>query len=155
MANGSKINIIYMALALLKKQFPNMEGLHDSLYGADLSFPKSSHPFVQILNLNNTHWVTIASSSPTTVRFYDSLYPSISSLTKVQVAAVMRCSDRRITIIRHKTQFQKGGSDCGLFAIAYAMFWTRTSWHSIQSASYENSSFRLPIQEKLESIPIK
>lgn len=109
-----------LALTLLKKQFPNMDGLHDTLYGCDLSFPKTSHPFVQILNISNQHWVTIASSSSMTVRFYDSLYPSISSLTKAQISAVMSCAERKITILRQKTQFQAGGSDCGLFAIAYA-----------------------------------
>ena len=71
--------------------------------------------------MNNSHWVTIASSSPTTVQFYDSLYPLMSSHAALQIAAITSCSESTIKIIQYKTQFQKGGSDCGLFAIAYAL----------------------------------
>ena len=35
---------ILAALTLLKRQFPNMGGLHDTLFGVDLSFPKTTHP---------------------------------------------------------------------------------------------------------------
>ena len=45
----------------------------------------------------------------------------MSSGTKAQIAAVVNCSGERISIMKHKTQNQKGGDDCGVFAIAFAV----------------------------------
>ena len=49
-----------------------------------------------------------------TVRFYDSLYSSLSTYTEAQIAAVVGCSDKQIEIVKQRTQFQKG-------AIAFAV----------------------------------
>ena len=106
---------------LLKEQFPVMNGLYDAKYGADLSFPHANHSFVQIVHVSNCHWATVASSSSSSVRFYDSLFPTMSSRTKAQVAAIMNTNESKIQVMLHKTQFQKGGTDYGLFAIAYAV----------------------------------
>ena len=46
--------------------------------------------------------------------------PEQRTTTLSQIAAVMCCPDTSITLKVEKTQFQKGGSDCGLFAIAFA-----------------------------------
>ena len=45
----------------------------------------------------------------------------MSSHTKAHVAAIINTNEPKIQVVRQKTQFQKGGSDCGLFAIAYAV----------------------------------
>ena len=46
--------------------------------------------------------------------------PEQRTTTQSQIAAIMCCPDTSITLKVEKTQFQKGGSDCGLFAIAFA-----------------------------------
>ena len=40
--------------------------------------------------------------------------------TKAQVAAIINTNEPKIQV-RQKMQFQKGGSDCGLFVITYAV----------------------------------
>ena len=82
--NGNWLTDIHMLAAskLLKEQFPEMNGLFDTKYGGDLPFPNASHPFVQNIHVGNSHWATVASCSPSSVCFYDSLYPTMSSHTK-------------------------------------------------------------------------
>ena len=48
------------------------------------------------------------------------MYYTTSTTTQSQIAAITCCPDTSITLKVEKTQFQKGGSDCGLFAIAFA-----------------------------------
>ena len=42
--------------------------------------------------------------------------PEQRTATQSQIVAIMCCPDTSITLKVEKTQFQKGGSDCGLFA---------------------------------------
>ena len=90
---------ITVANQMLKQQFPSIRGLQSTLPGQDISFQPVDPPFTQILGL---HWVTVEACHDSFVRVYDSLYPAVSSS------------------VQEKTQYQQGGTDCGLFAIAYA-----------------------------------
>ena len=104
---------------LLKKQFPDVSGLSDPKFVQDLSFPVSQDPFIQMFHVGE-HWMTVAGVSPSRACVYDSTLYSTSTSTKAQIAAIMNTKERRIELTIEKTQFQRGGSDCGLFAIAYA-----------------------------------
>ena len=54
-------------------------------------------------------------------RFFDSL-PSgdVSVRSKDQIGALLCTKERQITLDYPAVQIQKGGSDCGLFAVAFA-----------------------------------
>lgn len=64
--------------------------------------------------------MTVAGVSSTLVHVYDSVYDYTLSDTKMQIAAILCSRESTITLKIHKVQFQKGHTDCGLFAIAYA-----------------------------------
>lgn len=112
-------HISYVNL-LLKRQFPSVCGLYDPKFGQDLSFPVSEDPFIQILNVCGNHWMTVAGVSPTQACVYDSLQRYVSVDAMAQIAAIMNSKEKKIELKAQNTQFQKGGSDCGLFAIAFA-----------------------------------
>ena len=55
------------------------------------------------------------------VRVYDSLHQSISESTQ-QIISFMTMSDKNYIDVRiQNMQKQRGSSDCGLYAIAFAM----------------------------------
>lgn len=82
----------------------------------------SSKDFVQIINVDNRHWVTCTNIGipPGFVRVYDSA-PAISRQSgdlKQQLAYMHGTED--FTMCFPDVQHQDGDSDCGPFAIAFA-----------------------------------
>ena len=77
--------------------------------------------FVQIVNICRSHWVCVSNifSPPGIVEVFDSMpaYSMTSSGLKRQVAAI---SEKSFSIHHVDVQRQRGGSDCGLFAVAFA-----------------------------------
>ena len=104
---------------ILKMQFPAQNGLHDPKLG-DLSFPATKFPFVQILYGGN-HWLTVEGVSSSLVRIYDTLTYSSSNNIQSQIAALLCCENKSITIEVRNIQRQTGMNDCALFAMAYAV----------------------------------
>ena len=79
--------------------------------------------FIQIVHDGFGHWLTISTieaASPTEVFVYDSMYASINTNVKRQIAAIMARPEEKMTVKIMDVQKQAGGSDCGLFAIAFA-----------------------------------
>lgn len=72
-------NIINAAQSLLHKQFPTISGFQDTQYSKNLGFQVERKPFIQILHVNENHWVTAFSKNLSTVSVYDShrakIYP--------------------------------------------------------------------------------
>ena len=68
------------------------------------------------------HWLTITTigAEKEHVFVYDSLHPSVGSNTKLQIAALLNTSAPHISLEVVNCQRQRGGSDCGLFAVAFA-----------------------------------
>ena len=55
---------MWAAMKLLKKQFPHMGSLQDTLLGSNMDFmgfAAVESPFVQVLHNRTSHWVTVAS----------------------------------------------------------------------------------------------
>ena len=107
-----------VAQQLLKKRFPVNHGLHDTLTLHMLKKPEET-PYIQIIHVNNNHWLTIAANSSTgPVEVYDSLNAtelSAEALKLIQRYHGSSCKTNLMNI-----QQQKGSKDCGLFAIATA-----------------------------------
>ena len=111
---------------LLKEQYPQQNGLQDTLVLAELCHFKSSPTdFVQIVNISRSRWVCVSNvfSSPGVVEVFDSMpaYSTTSSGLKRQVAAILKTSEKSFDLYHVDVQRQVGGSDCCLFALAFAV----------------------------------
>ena len=111
---------------LLKEQYPQQNGLQDTLVLAELCrFKSSPTDFVQIVNISRSHWVCVSNVflSPGVVEVFDSMpaYSTTSSGLKKQVAAILKTSEKSFDLYHVDVQRQVGGSDCGLSALAFAV----------------------------------
>ncbi len=107
-----------------------MGGLQATTLGDILSYTVEEGEFVQILNVRGSHWVTVSNigCEQNCIKVYDSIpYGDLSSRARKQISALI-CSDANQIIMKFPSvQQQKGGSDCGLFAIAFAATLCRDS----------------------------
>jgi hypothetical protein len=112
------------AMSLLKKQFPNFGGLEDPVLGSKLQFSVSKGQFVQVVHTGNHHWITLSNvdglPGDNCVTIYNSGSFQLTMEVKMQIAALMHCKKPSIKVEIAPVQHQQGGSDCGLFAIAFA-----------------------------------
>ena len=115
---------ISAALKLLKRQFPDRNGLQDTSYLQQKSTWNSEpNKFIQIIYVDPNHWACLSNvlcSDENTIDLYDSSLtaPSADGSIVQQVSVILgtKCFD--INLINVSLQF--GGTDCGLFAIAMA-----------------------------------
>ena len=109
---------------MLQKQFPSIDGLHDPVLGQRLQFPVARSKFVQILHNGSLHWITVSNmltgSPRNQVDVFDSLNTSVNSGVTKQTASILMSDDKSILFRIRPFQKQRGGTDCGLFAIAAA-----------------------------------
>ena len=91
---------------------------------------KTKDKFIQILNIGDSHWITICSvkNNPfPVIHIYDSLYKNFTTLTSSfknrllkQIACMLNGSHSFFTLRWADIQQQTDSSSCGLFAIANA-----------------------------------
>lgn len=104
----------------MKAQFPDVVGFQPPTLAQNLSFKRIEGPYVQIIHTNGNHWITVAGIHGSLVKVYDSKYKSLSEDTARQIACLTAADKKHITIHLENTQFQKGSTTCGLYAIAFA-----------------------------------
>ena len=104
-----------------KKRFCKA-GFQSVTLGRTFSFNVESEEFVQVLHDGINHWLLVSTvgTTPSSVMVYDSLYASAGQTTKRQVASIMRVTEPTLTMNFADVQMQAGGSDCGIFALAFA-----------------------------------
>ena len=131
------------AQRLIKMQFPLINGLRLTVL-QNQAHSRPTSGALQIMHIKGNHWIVAASeSNGKTVRVYDSLYSSLNSEDASIVQTNFRC---RLEAIQHaRCQRQKGGSDCGPFAIAMAT----------SLAFGEDPSSREYLQEEMRSHIVK
>jgi len=116
-------NIINAAQRLLKTTHSHIGGLQDTLLGETLSFEIQHGEFVQILNVSQSHWITVSNvgCKKRVVNIYDSI-PScyVPTRTKEQIAAILFANETTLTLEHKAIQVQQGSNDCSLFTIAFA-----------------------------------
>jgi hypothetical protein len=115
------------AQSLLSVQFQHIAGFQDTILGHNLNF-KSVDPnvsSVQILHTGETeHWVCTCSlkgSSAVMVMDSMALFLSLNNSTILQISKIYRVPNSTLEIRTVSVQQQKGSSDCGVFAVAYAV----------------------------------
>lgn len=85
------------------------------------NFPSTSkEPFLQISNPNGFHWVVATNTGcdAGSVRLYDSLYTKGDASTDRILSSLLQTPEHLMTADVMNVQQQKGGSACGVFAIA-------------------------------------
>ena len=128
--------VINAAMHLMKGKAGDVNGLEDVIIAKKDGF--SSCPgvegFVQILCIRNCHWITISNlytmhKFPRRACIYDSSYSMSERLSKNDISYPIHLDTDVFRLLRPSedvsmcvlnVQQQKGGDDCGLFAIAYA-----------------------------------
>ena len=67
-------DLINAAQYLLKKQNPSIDGFQSTILSFKFQMESKRTPFIQILNINNNHWITKSTIGvpPSTVKVYDS-----------------------------------------------------------------------------------
>ena len=108
------------ALDVLQMQFPHLDGFQETILGENLQFRAVSRNNMQILNVSRMHWVSTSSDDKGNVFLHDSMFGgSLDSSLQNQIATIYRTHNTYIDVIVPPVQQQNGGSDCGLFAIAF------------------------------------
>ena len=116
--------IISSWLLLLRNKYSSIGGLHHTVAVTNKRFKRRDHQhgIVQVLNCSNRHWVTFSSvgCAEGVVLWMDSMHGGPSRSQEVTIADLLECSKERINIKICNVQLQVGGSDCGLFSLAFA-----------------------------------
>ena len=117
-------NVINRAQSLLKKQFPGQNGLQSTNVLKEKKMWKSvPESFIQIIHDDN-HWVCASNHKCRSgeVEIFDSVVKEeVSTTVRRQLATILQTLRPRMTMTRVSVQQQSGGSDCGVFAIAFAV----------------------------------
>ena len=112
--------VIDLGQAMLKTQHPQTGGLQPVILAQKLAFTPQTEEFVQILNINENHWIAISTIGchPATINVYDSLHGRLPPYAKRVIADLLQSPEPEITINYMDVQWQSNGHDCGLFALA-------------------------------------
>ena len=135
-AGGFQLNDkhINYAQTILKYQF-SIKGLQSTLLQAS-STPRVNQ--LQIVHVRGNHWITASTilSKPNAVSIYDSLYDSLDEKSLKIIQQLFGVKEVHVVPV----QKQQGFSDCGLFAIAYAVYLAKK--HNPEKAYFHQSQMR-------------
>ena len=104
-------SIIHAAQVLLKNQVPVIGGLQEPGKGQMCSFDIERGEFVQILHDGHGHWLmvsTIGVKNDGEVHVYDSMYSSVRTYTKKQIASILCTEQSRIELHTMDVRMQAG-----------------------------------------------
>jgi hypothetical protein len=111
------------AQKLLHQQYPEISGFQSCVLQCTRTFSiQKDKSFIQILNINANHWITISTvgCAPGIVKVYDSMHQKLSPEVKRTIADLMQAKQKFLVIDYANVQIQNGVNDCGLLAIAFA-----------------------------------
>ena len=115
-------DIVQAAQVLLQDVNPLIEGLQRPTLGRVRNFNVVSGEFIQILHTGSNHWVCISNIGclPGKVHLYDSLFHDIIS-QEVEDQTNDLLGGNLVSLDFVPVQQQTNDSDCGVFAIAFAV----------------------------------
>ena len=119
------INGAQILLKSYSEEQKNLQGFQNTLLGQKYLFSvfaTDSRPFVQILHINNNHWITATDvgCEPGNVYIYDSMHQYITLNCKKQICSFLKPKQKVLNFCLINMQSQTDSSSCGLFAIAVA-----------------------------------
>ena len=115
-------DLIHAGQTLLQNQHPYMGGLQKPALSAQFAMEPNAGEFIQILCIRNNHWICVSTvgCQPSTINVFDSMYGFLDRQMKKLIADIMQTREKQIKVHYCDVQWQSGGSDCGLFAVAFA-----------------------------------
>ena len=114
-------SIISAAQTLMLQHFPLMSGLQPPILQHAWGFDVHRGDFVQILHVHNNYWSVVSNiGCEDVVKYYDSMYPSVSSKTMQLIANLVFTPASELEVRIMDVGQQSNGSDCGVLAIAFA-----------------------------------
>lgn len=114
-------NIINAAKSILHKQYPTISGFQDTQYSKNLGFKVETKQFIQILHVNENHWVTAFSKNLSTVSVYDSHRAKIYPVSFLEdIATILQTRNDKVTIVCENVDQQADVNQCGVYAVAFA-----------------------------------
>ena len=123
---------IHKAQNILQKQFPYILGLQDPVL-KDGHFKSAATPCVQIHHTGSFHWIC-STSEKDKVFVLDSMSMKVTESLQDQLLQIYgdHLNGKSILPVHvPSVQTQEGSSDCGLFAIAFAV---EIAFHGVQNA---------------------
>uniref|UniRef100_A0A1X7U0H8 Ubiquitin-like protease family profile domain-containing protein n=1 Tax=Amphimedon queenslandica TaxID=400682 RepID=A0A1X7U0H8_AMPQE len=119
---------------LLKAKFPHIKGLYSTLAPSSVQGGWIDS-YIQILHCNGYHWIMASTISCDVgeVYIYDSLYRNITDETKHTLNKIFT-----VTTKYHlpAVPTQKGVTDCGVFAIAFASYLAHGKHPNLLASQY-------------------
>ena len=112
-----------------------------------MAFDVHRGEFVQILHVHNSHWCVV-SNIGCDDGVVHSLYPSVSSATMCTIASLLFSPASELVVKVMGVQRQSNSSDCGVFAIAFAL--DICSGHDPCTTRYDQKSLRKHLAKCLE-----
>ena len=111
---------VHEAHILLKGISKGIQGFQRPTLGSVRQFDVMAGPFIQIVHINNNHWVCFSriNSIPGYVDVYDSLSSPVTQ--EVLELAFDLTGPALKGVLCIPVQQQKNDSDCGVFSIAFA-----------------------------------
>ena len=134
---------------MIKKAFPNIDGLQDPVLGDGNHYIPNVNEGIQIHHVGN-HWVT-SSSIGGIVSVYDSkFYRNLSNSLQCQLATIYKLMitreedgevvDPHIAVCIPNIPQQQGVADCGVYAIAYAFHAARGD--DLEKMTFDQATMR-------------
>ncbi|KAI6651214.1 hypothetical protein LOD99_5361 [Oopsacas minuta] len=161
--NEKNLSISELSSTLLKKNFPHLQGLQDTILSENRQFVKAPRLSIQLHHDGALHWVCSSIDVEGHVPLYDSLSTGrISGELAVQLDFLYgNDADHELKVALAPIQQQRGEADCGLFAAAVCLtiamggdptqvYWKQSRMRSHLTDSF-NSGILAPFP-KLESI---
>lgn len=139
----------------ISQKFPHMDGFQSSLLYQSLhQGGVAGIPFVQILNINDNHWITASNHfcGSNELCLYNSLNTIMNQQTTQKLSWLIRPQAPHFDIRKPAVQIQRSSSNCWLFALAFATvlgdgvkpeeykFQERNMIHTIQSIPKQKGS---------------
>ena len=109
--------IINHGQELIKGKYKDTDGFQGPVLQR---FATVDGKFVQVLHVNNNHWICVAGNKNNEVSVYDSMGGNLSKDMVHVIARMVKCEDEELMVKLMPVQHQNKGNDCGLFTLAFA-----------------------------------
>jgi len=118
--NGRRLTDMHINAAqrILANQFPSFIGFDSTLKQRRVG--KWVNNYIQILFCRGCHWITASTVGcrEGVINVFDSLFDDLDDALKRALSEIF--SENKLTFKMAAVPLQSGGSDCGVFAVAYA-----------------------------------
>ena len=144
---------------LLQSQFPDINGLQETnlapvksngKWVSNKGFLAQDAPSVQIHHNGTDHWVVSLQTSSKEIYFLDSMGLKVNTSLEYQLSEIYGQNKKNLSVKIPEVQKQEGCSDCGLFAIAFALEFCLTGFKGGTHIKFEQKYMRDHLIQCLE-----